>query len=307
MTTPRGAERRLAPEGFGARRKSTSAQAGAIVRALFMPGPAPHGDCTGRGRADFHSLGVVRPRVPKGSLVLVFLASVPLQLGLFATGAGAQPTTTTTAPPTTTTTAPPTTTTTTAPPTTTTSAPVTTTTHHTTTSTTHPTTTTTTAKSSSSTSPWGWVLLGVVILLAILLVLLLISRTRRQGRLTDWRRLVTPAITAAELARDLVQSQTPTDDAERRASVNVQVDSAVTSLERAAASAPDERLAGMCTRCAESLRGLAFAVEADHLMRSGGEHPSGAQLASADAARRSRAAELETALGELRTALADAK
>jgi hypothetical protein len=151
------------------------------------------------------------------------------------------------------------------------------------------------------------VLLGVVILLAILLVLFLISRNRRQGRLTDWRRLVTPAITAAELARDLVQSQAPTDDAERRASVNVQVDAAVTSLERAAASAPDEGLAGVCTRSAESLRGLAFAVEADHLMRSGGEHPTGAQLASADAARRTRAAELETALGELRTALAEAK
>jgi hypothetical protein len=139
------------------------------------------------------------------------------------------------------------------------------------------------------------------------LVLFLISRTKRQGRVTDWRRLVTPAITAAELARDLVLSQTPTDDAEHRASVTVQVDTAVTSLERAAGSAPDERLAGVCTRCAENLRGLAFAVEADHLMRSGGEHPTGAQLAAADAARRSRTAELEAALGELRAALAEAK
>jgi hypothetical protein len=243
-------------------------------------------------------------------VALAVLASIPLQLGLFATGAGGQPTTTTTTAPatTTTTTAPPTTTTTTAPVTTTTSAPTTTTTHHTTTtSTTHPTTTTTTATSSSSTSPWGWVLLGLVILLAIGLVIFLIARSKRQGRVTDWRRLVTPAITAAELARDLVQSQAPTDDAERRASVNVQVDTAVTSLERAAASAPDETLAGVCTRCAESLRGLAFAVEADHLMRSGGEHPTGAQLASADAARRTRAAELDTALGELKTALAETK
>jgi len=250
----------------------------------------------------------VRPLVTMGSLVLVFFASVPLQVGLLATSTGAQPATTTTAPTSTTTTAPPTTTTTAPPTTTTTTAPpTTTTTHRATTSTTHPTTTTTTAKSSSSTSPWGWVLLGVVVLLAILLVVLLISRTRRQGRLTDWQRLVTPAITAAELARDLVQSQAPTDDAERRASVNVQVEAAVTGLERAAASAPDEGLAGVCTRCAESLRGLAFAVEADHLMRSGGEHPTGAQLASADAARRSRAAELESALAELRTALAEAK
>jgi hypothetical protein len=242
----------------------------------------------------------VRPRAPKGSVVLAVLASVPLQLGLVASGAGAQPDITTTTAATTTSTSTTTTTTTTS--TTTTTIP-----HRTTTSTTHPTTTTTTAKSSSSTSPWGWVLLGVVILLAILLVLFLIARNRRQGRFTDWRRLGAPAITAAELARDLVQSQTPTDDAERRASVNVQVEAAVTGLERAAASAPDDGLASLCTRCAESLRGLAFAVEADHIMRSGGEHPTGAQLASADAARRTRAAELDTAIGELKTALAEPK
>src|SRR5580700_5968522 len=237
MTTPRGAKHHLAPKGFVARVQSTSAQAGRIVRPPL--GSCLAGASSGRVRhrgGDLRSLGVVRPRMSKASLVLTFVASVPLQLGLFATGAGAQPTTTTS----------------TAPPTTTTA------------STTHPTTTTTTAKSSSSTSPWAWVLLGVVILLAILLVIFLISRAKRQGRVTDWRRLVTPAITAAELARDLVQSQAPTDDAERRASVNAQVDAAVTGLERAAASAPDERLAGICSRCAESLRGLAFAVEADH-------------------------------------------
>jgi len=151
------------------------------------------------------------------------------------------------------------------------------------------------------------VLLGVVILLAILLVVFLISRTRRQGRTASWARQATPAVTAAELARDLVLSQAPTDDAERRASVSGQVDAAVTSLERAASSAPDEQHAGVCRRCAESLRGLAFAVESDHLLRSGGEVPTGAQLAAADAARRSRAAELDSALGELKTALAETK
>ena len=232
---------------------------------------------------------------------------MPLQVGLLAGRADAQTTTTTSVVGTTTTSS--TTTTTTAPvTTTTTSIPETTTTRHATTTTAHPTTTTTTAtKASSSTSPWGWVLLGVVVLLAIGLILFLIARTKRQGRLTDWRRLVTPAITAAELARDLVVSQSPTDDAERRASVNVQVDAAVTGLERAASAAPDARLASICTRCAEGLRGLAFAVEADHLLRSGGEHPTGAQLAAADAARRGRATDLETALGELRSALAEAK
>jgi hypothetical protein len=118
---------------------------------------------------------------------------------------------------------------------------------------------------------------------------------------------VVPAIAAAELARDLVLSQTPSDDQQRRASVGVQVDEAVDGLERAAASAPDESSKALTTRTAESLRGLAFAVEADHLLRSGGEHPTGQQLASADAARRNRSAELDVALGELKAAVTPTK
>jgi hypothetical protein len=151
------------------------------------------------------------------------------------------------------------------------------------------------------------VLLGVVILLAILLVVLLIARTRRQGREATWQGLTGPAIAAAELARDLVLSLTETDDAQRRANVAIQVDQAVSGLERAAASAPDETDAAKCTRCAESLRGLAFAVEADHLMRSGGSPPTGEQLAAADAARRNRAADLEAALRDLKATTALSK
>jgi len=143
----------------------------------------------------------------------------------------------------------------------------------------------------------------VVIVLAVVLVALLIARTRRQGREADWQRSVGPAVAAAELARDLVLSQTDADDQQRRASVGVQVDEAVTGLERAAATAPDEVSNGLTMRAAESLRGLAFAVEADHLMRSGGEHPTGEQLASADAARRNRAAELAAALEQLKAAI----
>jgi hypothetical protein len=135
-------------------------------------------------------------------------------------------------------------------------------------------------------------------------VALLIARNRRLAREAAWERSVLPALTAAELARELVLTQTGEDDAQRRASVGVQVDEAVAALERAAASAPDEEERALCTRCAESLRGLAFAVEADRLMRSGGEHATGEQLAAADAARRHRAAELDTALAQLRTATA---
>jgi len=244
------------------------------------------------------------------TVFVVAITSAPVMLGLLATSASAQDTTTTTSVPATTTTTVPATTTTA--PTTTTTVPATTTTVPATTTTrvrpstttTHPSTTTTAAaKTSSSSTAWGWVLLAVVIVLAVVLVALLIARTRRQGREADWQRSVGPAVAAAELARDLVLSQTDADDQQRRASVGVQVDEAVTGLERAAATAPDEASNGLTTRAAESLRGLAFAVEADHLMRSGGEHPTGDQLASADAARRNRAAELAAALEQLKAAI----
>lgn len=249
------------------------------------------------------------------SAVLCVVAATPIMLGLFTmmpSPASAQDTSTTTTIAPTTTTEPPTTTTvapTTAPTTTTTTShPTTTTTReHSSTTTSHPTTTTTAAKSTSSSKTWGWVLLAVVIVLAIVLVSLLITRNRKQGRAADWRRSVGPVITAAELARDLVLSQTENDDQQRRSQVAVQVDEAVDGLERAAASTPDDMSRGLCTRCAESLRGLAFAIEADHLMRSGGQHPTGDQLASADAARRHRSAELDEALFDLKAAVAPDK
>jgi hypothetical protein len=136
--------------------------------------------------------------------------------------------------------------------------------------------------------------------LAVLLVVVLLVRSRRQDREAMWQRSARPAVTAAELARDLVLSQTENDDAQRRASVAAQVDDAVDGLERAAASAPDDATRALSERSAESLRGMAFAVEADHLMRSGGESPTGEQLAAAAEARRHRRSELDAAWAELK-------
>ena len=250
----------------------------------------------------------MHPKALRLAAALAVVATVPMMTGLVAGGAWAQGTTTTTTGLVTTTTAVPTTTTTvpptTVPSTTTTTAPATTTTRaRPSTTTSHPTTTTTASTTSSSSTAWGWILLAVVLVLAVGLVALLIARTRRQGRLADWQRSVLPAVAAAELARDLVLSQTETDDPQRRANVGVQVDEAVTGLERAATTAPDEANRALSTRAADGLRGLAFAVEADHLMRSGGEHPTGEQLASADAARRNRSAELAAALAELKASI----
>ncbi len=238
----------------------------------------------------------------RAAAVLLALSASPIILGVVSGPAAAQDTTTTTTAAVTTTTAAPTTTTT-EPPTT---EPTTTTTRgRPTTTSSHPSTTTTTvATTTSSSTPWGWVLLAVVIVVAAILVGFLIARTRRQGRVVGWERSVRPAVTAAELARELVLSQSDADDDQRRATVAAQADEAVDGLERAAASAPDATHRALSTRSAESLRGLAFAVEADHLMRSGGATPTGEQLASADSARRNRSAELDAALEDLKAAIA---
>jgi hypothetical protein len=55
------------------------------------------------------------------------------------------------------------------------------------------------------------------------------------------------------------------------------------------------------------LRGLAFAIEADRLLRHGAGAPTGAQLAEADAARRDREAELDRAIARLTSRVARGK
>jgi hypothetical protein len=211
------------------------------------------------------------------------------------------PTTTSTLPATTTTTTstsvPTTTTTTTTSPTTTTQP-----SHPTTT--TKPATTTTTTKPAevhhSSSTPWGLIVLIVVLVLAIVLVIVLLVVRRARARQSVWRREVVPALSDAHLARDaLLSGNAESDDEQLRAEVGLQVERAATVLEGTVARAPDPEDADAVRSVVSSLRGLAFAIEADRLLRHGASAPSGAQLAEADMARRDRSAELDRAIARL--------
>jgi len=247
------------------------------------------------------------PSAQVGRMVAAFAVTATLSLVGHAAAADATaPTratavlvaTTTTVPTTTTTTAAPTTTTTSTT-TTTTSLPTTTTS---TTTTTHPTTTTTTVPvtTTSSKTPWGLIAVIVVLVLLIgLVIVLMVSRNRKAAR-PAWRRRTLPALSDARLAREALLSPTAvSDDAELRGAVAVQVEKASTALERAGSTAPDPAAGGSATTAAGSLRGLAFAIEADRLLRHGAGAPTGVQLAQADQARRDRDAELEGALSRL--------
>ena len=89
------------------------------------------------------------------------------------------------------------------------------------------------------------------------------------------------------------------DDAEVRGAVAVQVERAAVALDHTEATAPDAEAGRMATTAASALRGLAFAIEADRLLRQGTAAPSGMQLAEADEARRARSSELTSALVRL--------
>ena len=211
--------------------------------------------------------------------------------------------TTTTAVPTTTT-VPATTTTV---PATTTTVPATTTTRPSTTTTVESSTTTTTKPliapaPTASKTPWALIILIIVLVLAILGVILLLVSRKKKGVEAAWRRTVVPALSDAGLAREsLLSGNAMSDDPELRGAVGVQVERAATALDHAASSAPDEDAGALASSAAVSLRGMAFAIEADRLLRHGTAAPSGAQLAQADEARRARDSELHTALARLST------
>jgi hypothetical protein len=244
-----------------------------------------------------------------GTVVAAGAAVAVLSLGGHAPTATAGPSpsvltdTSTTVPDTTTTTVAPTTTTssstttTTAPPTTTT------TTRPTTTTTTRPAATTTTtvpATTTASKTPWGLIAVIVVLVLLIGLVVWMMVSRNRKSALDAWRRRTLPAVSDARLAREALLSPTAvSDDAELRGAVAVQVEKASVALERAGTSAPDPAGGGSATTAAGALRGLAFAIEADRLLRHGSGAPTGVQLAQADQARRDRDAELQGALSRL--------
>jgi hypothetical protein len=201
------------------------------------------------------------------------------------------PTTPTTVPETTTTTSTSTTTTTTVPPTTTTS-----------TSTTTTTLAPLIATNTSSKTPWALIIVIVVLVLAIGLVLVLLAARRRRGVESNWHHAVVPALADAQLARaSLLSDNAVSADAEVRGAVAVQVERAAVALEHTVPTAPDAEAGQMASTAAGALRGLAFAIEADRLLRHGTAAPTGMQLAEADEARRARNGELATALARLST------
>ncbi len=280
---------------------------GPVVAVLMLVAPAaaavPAGAVMPAGAAVPAAAVPAGAVVPAGAAVPVVRAVPAVPVGrarlLRPAGALVADTTTTTgavttsAPPTTV--APTTTTTSTVPPTTS-SRPA-----RTTTTTVAPTTATTAPPvTTSSSTPWGLIALIVVLVIAIVVIALLMRARNRRGAEAEWRRAVVPALSDAQLAREsLLSGNGASEDPEVRGAVAVQVERAAAALDGAARKAPDAEAGSTTTSAARALRGLAFAVEADRLLRHGTAAPTGVQLAQADQARRDRGSELSTALARL--------
>ena len=152
----------------------------------------------------------------------------------------------------------------------------------------------------ASKTPWGLIIAIVVLVLAIGLVILLLMARRRRGVEAAWRKAVVPALSDAQLARaSLLSDNAVSADPEVRSAVAVQVERAAVALDHTVSTAPDPEAGAMASTAAGALRGLAFAVEADRLLRHGTAAPTGMQLAQADEARRARSSELTAALVRL--------
>jgi hypothetical protein len=168
--------------------------------------------------------------------------------------------------------------------------------------TTAPLSTTPSAEAATSSTPWGWIVAGILVVVGLVVALVLLLRSRsRRAALTAWRQSARPALEQAAVARDLISGDGTNVDPERREDVRTQIEAAAQALDGLVTSAPDDASRRAASSSAAALRGLMFADEADRLLRSRDDSPTGDELAQADQAQRARLRELDVALDELAT------
>jgi hypothetical protein len=160
--------------------------------------------------------------------------------------------------------------------------------------------------SSSSSTPWGWIIgIALGVLAIALLIVFIVRRRGATSTQHDWQSAARSALRDAELTRDMLQGEAkpdqPEDDA-RHAAVQTNVERVSSRFEQLAAQAPNDDSRRAAISVASSLRGYLFALEAERLLRAAPTPPTADQLLAADDARRARSSELDAALTDLRSA-----
>ena len=200
-----------------------------------------------------------------------------------------------------------------APTTATTEATTTTTASSTSTSTSTTTTTVapTTATTSTSTSKAGRIIIGILLVLAAAVITALVVVRRNAKRDTsEWVNSAASALRDADLTRDMLAGEArpgQPEETARVAAVRDNVDRVAASFDQLAANAPTEDMRRNAIAVATSLRGYFFALEAEQLLHGAPTPPTADQLATADATKRARTAELDAAMTSIRAYLQPAE
>jgi hypothetical protein len=160
-----------------------------------------------------------------------------------------------------------------------------------------------TTSSSSSSTPWGWIVFALA-LVAFALIAVIVVLARNRGRAKkEWKDAAASSLRDADLVRDMLAGEArpgETEEATRVAAVRDNVERVSATFDQLAAGAPNDEMRDCSTSVASSLRGYFFALEAEQLLHGAPTSPTADQLAAADATKRARNADLQTAVEKIR-------
>jgi len=173
-------------------------------------------------------------------------------------------------------------------------------------------TTTTTAglpasTSSDSSTPWGWIIAILAVIAVVLIVVLALLRRSSNRTKAEWKNAAASALRDADLTRDMLADEArpgEAEDARRVTAVRDAVERVASQFDQLATSAPNDEARRNSIAVATSLRGYFFALESEQMLHDAPTTPTADQLATADAAKRARAAELGAAVAAIRAYVA---
>jgi hypothetical protein len=144
----------------------------------------------------------------------------------------------------------------------------------------------------------------VLALVAIGLIAVIVVLARNRGReKQQWKDAAASSLRDADLVRDMLAGEArpgETEESTRVAAVRDNVERVSVRFDQLASGAPNDEMRDSSSRVASSLRGYFFALEAEQLLHGAPTSPTADQLAAADATKRARNADLQTAVEKIR-------
>jgi len=157
--------------------------------------------------------------------------------------------------------------------------------------------------SEGSSTPWGWII-AILAALAIALIVALVFMRRSSNRAkSEWKNAAASSLRDADLTRDMLADEArpgQAEDARRVTAVRDAVERVAGQFDRLATNAPNDEMRRSTIAVATSIRGYFFALQSEQMLHNAPTTPTADQLATADATKRARAAELDAAVSAIR-------